>query len=103
MTTVKMACRPSKLALAQAHLVKDALQSRFGDIEISIVTLSTQGDRDTSAFLSQSQGQGLFTSEVERALIDHRADIAVHSLKDLPTAAATELIVAAMPKRESAA
>ena len=103
MTTVKMACRPSKLALAQAHLIKDALQSRFGDIEISVVTISTQGDRDTSAFLYQSQGQGLFTSEVERALIDHRADIAVHSLKDLPTAVAPELIVAAMPKRESAA
>jgi len=59
--------------------------------------------RDRSAFLYKSQTQGLFKSEVERALIDRRADVAVHSLKDLPTAGAPELMVAAIPPRESPA
>jgi hydroxymethylbilane synthase len=84
-------------------MMKDALQTRCPGLEVSVVPISTTGDRDRSDFLYKSQVQGLFTSEVENALLEDRADLAVHSLKDLPTSGAPRLIVAAMPPRESAA
>lgn len=101
MTPIRIASRPSQLALAQTHLVRDALLCLCPEAEITVVPISTTGDRDKSEFLYQSQTQGLFTSEVEAALIDGRADMAVHSLKDLPTQGPDALIVAAMPKREA--
>jgi hydroxymethylbilane synthase len=66
-----------------------------------VVEISTHGDRDRSDFLYKSQVQGLFTSEVENALLDGRADIAVHSLKDLPTSGSPELTVGAIPPRQA--
>ncbi len=65
--------------------------------------ISTKGDRDKSDFLYKTDSMGFFTSEVENALLDGRADIAVHSLKDLPTACTEGLVIAAIPKRESVA
>jgi len=103
MKVIRIASRASKLALAQAEIVRAALLKLCPDIEISIVPVSTKGDRDKSDFLYKSEVQGLFTSEVQRALLDGRADIAVHSLKDLPTAATAGLAVAAIPKRENPA
>ncbi|GAG26809.1 unnamed protein product, partial [marine sediment metagenome] len=64
---------------------------------------STKGDRDKSDFLYKSESVGFFTSEVEKAILDSKADIAVHSLKDLPTTPASGLLIAAIPKRESPA
>ena len=101
MKPIRIASRPSKLALAQTHMTRDTLLGLCPDCDISVVPISTTGDTDTSDFLYKSQSQGLFTSEVEAALLDGRADMAVHSLKDLPTQGPAELIVAAMPKRES--
>ncbi|MCF7972583.1 MAG: hydroxymethylbilane synthase [Phycisphaerae bacterium] len=101
MKPIRIASRPSKLALAQTHMTRDALLALCPDADISVVPISTTGDRDKSEFLYKSQSQGLFTSEVEAALLDGRADMAVHSLKDLPTQGPEALIVAAMPKRES--
>jgi len=103
MRPIRIASRPSKLAMAQTHMMKDALQLRCPGLEVGVVPISTTGDRDRSDFLYKSQVQGLFTSEVENALLEDRADLAVHSLKDLPTSGAPQLIVAAMPPRESAA
>jgi hydroxymethylbilane synthase len=103
MRPIRIASRPSKLAMAQTHMMKAALEKLCPGLEVSVVSISTTGDRDRSDFLYKSQVQGLFTSEVENALLDKRADIAVHSLKDLPTSGAPELFVAAMPPRESAA
>lgn len=103
MKIFKIASRASKLALTQTNMVRKSLQQIAGKAEISVVTISTKGDRDKSDFLYKSESVGVFTSEVENALLDGRADIAVHSLKDLPTAITSGLIIAATPKRESVA
>lgn len=103
MRPVKIASRASRLALAQADIVRKELKKLSDDIEISIVTISTKGDRDKSDFLYKSESIGFFTSEVENAVLDGRADIAVHSLKDLPTATTVGLTIAAIMKRESVA
>ncbi len=73
------------------------------NIDVQIVEISTKGDRDKSDFLYKVGTMGFFTSEVENALLDGRADLAVHSLKDLPTAIREGLIVAAIPVRENVA
>lgn len=103
MRHIRIASRASKLALAQSKIVKEALEKLSDEIEISIVTISTKGDRDKSDFLHKSESVGFFTSEVENAVLDGRADMAVHSLKDLPTAHTAGLLIAAIPKREAAA
>ena len=99
MKEIKIATRASKLAMAQANLVKDYLSALAPDTSISIVKISTKGDRDKSDFLNDSVG--FFTSEVENALLNREGDIAVHSLKDLPTTITKGLVVSAIPQRES--
>ncbi|UCG56736.1 MAG: hydroxymethylbilane synthase [Phycisphaerales bacterium] len=101
MRTLKIASRASKLALAQSNFVAGMLEKLGAGVRISILKVSTKGDRDKSDFLYKADAVGLFTSEVENAVIDGRADLAVHSLKDLPTALTDGLTVAAIPKRES--
>jgi hydroxymethylbilane synthase len=103
MKHIKIASRGSKLALAQAEIVKKSLEKLHPGIEISIVKITTRGDRDRSDFLYKSESIGFFTSEVENAVLDGKGDLAVHSLKDLPTASNPKLVVAAIPKRESVA
>ena len=103
MRHIRIASRASKLALVQANYIHDLLQNLSQDIEITIVEISTKGDRDKSDFLYKSESIGFFTSEVEKAILDDKADIAVHSLKDLPTTPAQGLVVAAIPKRQSPA
>ncbi len=103
MRPIKIASRGSKLALVQSNHILSLLKNLSDDIEISIVKVSTKGDRNKSDFLYKSDSIGFFTSEVENAVLDGRADIAVHSLKDLPTACTKGLVVVAVPKRESAA
>lgn len=100
---IRIASRASKLALSQSDYVKNLLRQFCGDIEISIVEVSTRGDRDKSEFLYEPGTIGFFTSEVERAVLDGRADVAVHSFKDLPTTDTAGLVIAAVPKRELAA
>ena len=103
MKPIKIASRASKLALAQTDIVKSSLKKLFPSIETSIVTIFTKGDHDKADFLYKSKSVGFFTSEVENAILDGRADLAVHSLKDLPTDPAPELVIAAIPKRDSVA
>lgn len=100
---VRIATRGSKLALAQADIVRRSLAKASGGLEFSIVKISTKGDRDKSDFLYKSESVGFFTSEVENAILSGRADVAVHSLKDLPTTGPQELVVAAVMKREQVA
>ncbi len=97
MKNIRIASRASKLALAQVELVRKLIQNICPAIETSIVKISTKGDRDRSDFLYKSESMGFFTSEVEKALLEGRADLAVHSLKDLPTTLTTGLFVALPP------
>lgn len=103
MRHIRIASRASRLALVQSNYIRDLLRKLAPDVEISIIKISTKGDRDKSDFLYKSESMGFFTSEVEGAILDKTADIAVHSLKDLPTTLASGLIVAAIPQRESPA
>lgn len=85
---LKIGTRGSKLALAQAHEVKGLLinaHDHLNDDNIDIVVMSTRGDRVQDRNLSEIGGKGLFTEEIEQALYEDRIDIAVHSLKDMPT------------------
>jgi len=98
---IRIATRASRLALAQTELVKAALERLRPQIEISVVKTSTKGDRDKSDFLYKSDSVGLFTKEVEKAVLCGKADMAVQSLKDLPTMAGRELPILAVLKREN--
>jgi len=103
MKSIRIAGRASKLALIQTDIVRRLLENLSSDIDCSVVKIITKGDRDKSDFLYQAESRGFFTSEVENALLDGRADLAVHSLKDLPTLPRDGLVIAAVPKRESPA
>ena len=98
---IRIASRASRLALWQAEHVAGLLADVVSDAEIEIVHISTTGDRNQSGSLSEFGGQGVFTREVQRAVLDGRADMAVHSLKDLPTESAEGLKLASVPKRAS--
>lgn len=103
MRPIRIATRASKLALVQTQYIQNLLKKLCSDIESTIVKISTKGDRDKSNFLHKSESVGFFTSEIENALLNGKADLAVHSLKDLPTLQTPGLVVAAIPKRESPA
>ncbi len=82
---ITLATRKSPLALKQTELTVQFLKSHFPDREFAILPLSTTGDQQQNWSLQQQGGKGLFTKELEEALLDGRAHIAVHSAKDLPT------------------
>jgi hydroxymethylbilane synthase len=95
--------RGSALALGQAHEVAGRLRARYPDVEIAIVTITTTGDRVTDVPLTQIGGAaGVFTGAVEAALRAGEVDIAVHSLKDLPTYTPAGVRIAAILPRADA-
>lgn len=96
---LRIATRASALALWQARYIAGRLQQLDPDRPVELVQISTSGDRNQTDPLSQFGGVGVFTREVQRALLDGRADIAVHSLKDLPTDVVEGLTLAAVPER----
>lgn len=79
-----IATRASRLALWQAHHVKAQLQALYPDCQVELLELTTKGDQILDRTLSKVGGKGLFVKELEAALLDGRADLAVHSLKDVP-------------------
>ena len=83
MKNIKIGTRGSKLALIQANMAKEMLLQYFPDHKYDIVTIKTKGDRVTDVPLSRIGEKGLFTKEIEEALLDGRIDMAVHSLKDV--------------------
>jgi hydroxymethylbilane synthase len=93
-----IASRGSQLALWQAHWVQGQLAARGHESRIEII--KTTGDKITDVPLAKVGTKGLFTKEIEEALLDGRADLAVHSLKDLPTELPAGLVLAAVPPRE---
>lgn len=84
MKTLRIATRKSRLALWQAEHVAGLLRQRFPALAIELVPLTTRGDIELDRSLLEIGGKGLFLKELERALLDGAADIAVHSLKDVP-------------------
>ncbi|HUL01961.1 MAG TPA: hydroxymethylbilane synthase [Gemmatimonadales bacterium] len=95
--TLRIGTRGSKLALWQAEWVRDRL-ARHG-VETEVVIIKTQGDADVDRPLHELPGTGFFTKAIEEALIDGRVDVAVHSLKDLPTTLTKGLALGAVPER----
>ncbi|HEY0432162.1 MAG TPA: hydroxymethylbilane synthase [Pyrinomonadaceae bacterium] len=91
--------RGSKLALIQAQMIKTVLESLSPALNVRIEIIKTSGDVNTEP-LAVIGGKGVFTKELEEALLDGRIDLAVHSLKDLPTIVPPGLILAAICKRE---
>jgi hydroxymethylbilane synthase len=101
MTTspIRIATRGSPLALWQANHIADKLRALDSRCTVELVIIQTQGDQVRDRPLSQIGGDGLFTKAIQEAILDGRADVAVHSLKDLPTAPVSGLILAAVPPR----
>jgi hydroxymethylbilane synthase len=89
--------RGSQLALWQAHYTKERLEARGFECRIEII--HTKGDKIQDVPLNKVGGKGLFTKEIEEALLDGRIDLAVHSMKDLPTELPKGLTIAAIPQR----
>jgi hydroxymethylbilane synthase len=96
---IRIATRGSQLALWQANWVRSQLEAQ--GLTCELVRIETQGDCEQVPF-SKMQGQGFFTKAVQTAVHEHRADLAVHSLKDLPSAITPGLMIAAIPEREDA-
>lgn len=92
--------RKSRLALFQSNFVKDEIEKRFPHFHVSIHKMTTVGDRILDRPLSKIGDKGLFTKELEDALLSEKIDLAVHSLKDLPTELPGGLSVSAYCKRE---
>ena len=99
MNTIRIATRGSDQARTQAEAVGDALRSAWSDIAIEYVIVSTTGDQKQDVPLHQIGGQGVFVKEVQNAVLDGRADLAVHSAKDLPAATHPELAICAFVRR----
>jgi hydroxymethylbilane synthase len=101
-TRLTIGSRGSKLALWQAKWVKARLAELHPQLAVSIEIIKTSGDVLKHEPLSLIGGRGVFTKELEEALLDERIDLAVHSLKDLPTALPARLLIAAITEREDA-
>jgi len=97
---LRVATRGSALALAQARIVADGLRAAWPGLEVTLVRLETEGDRRRDLATTQLGGKGVFTAAVQQAVLDGRADLAVHSAKDLPAAQTPGLALAAVPERE---
>ncbi len=95
-----IATRESALALWQAEHVRDQLLARYPTCEVTLLGLTTQGDRIVDQPLADIGGKGLFIKELEQAMSDGRADLAVHSLKDVPMDMPPGFVLAAILKRE---
>ena len=95
-----IATRESRLALWQAHHVRDRLKALYPECEVVLLGMTTTGDQVLDRSLSEIGGKGLFTKELEVALADGRADLAVHSLKDVPMELPEGFALAAVLSRE---
>ncbi len=83
--TLRIGTRASALALWQANWVKDELEKRYPDLEVTLTKIKTQGDKILDVPLAMVGGKGLFVKEIQEAMLRNEIDIAVHSMKDVPT------------------
>ena len=100
MNTVVIATRESELALWQANRIKDLLSAAEPDLEVEILGMTTEGDQKLDTSLAKIGGKGLFIKELEQAMLDGRADIAVHSMKDVPVNLPSGFCIPAILDRE---
>lgn len=98
-TTLRIATRGSELALWQAHHIRDALLAAHPGLAVELVVVTTEGDRIQDRPLHEIGGKGLFVKGIEERLLAGDAELAVHSMKDLPAEMIPELVVAATPER----
>jgi len=94
MARLRIGSRGSQLALWQAHHISDLLRAQGHTVELEII--KTTGDKITDVALAKVGTKGMFTKEIEEALLENRVDLAVHSLKDLPTELAADFEIAAI-------
>lgn len=100
MKILKIATRQSPLALWQAEHIRARLEALHADLKVELVTFVTQGDKILDTPLAKIGGKGLFVKELEAALLDGRADLAVHSMKDVPMKLPASLSLAVICERE---
>jgi len=99
MARLRIGSRGSQLALWQANHISDLLRAHGHTVELEII--KTTGDKITDVALAKVGTKGMFTKEIEEALVENRVDLAVHSLKDLPTELAVDFEIAAITQREN--
>jgi len=97
---VKIGTRGSALALWQATWIKKRFEDRYPEITIELIKIKTKGDKISDVPLSKIGGKGLFVKEIEQALMDGRIDMAVHSMKDVPTEVPYGLYIGIIPERD---
>jgi hydroxymethylbilane synthase len=102
MNRIRIGTRGSALALAQTGWVKRQLEARYPELRVEMITIKTAGDRFLTASIAAIPGKGIFVKEIEEALLAEEIDLAVHSMKDLPTEMTPGLTIAAVPEREDA-
>ncbi len=100
MKTLRLGTRGSELALTQSRWVADRIEEAHEGLKVELVVIKTSGDRDQNSALNQFGGKGIFTKEIEDALLGKEIELAVHSLKDLPTDLPAGLTLASPPHRE---
>lgn len=101
MEKIRIGTRASRLALWQTNFVADELKKKFPALEIEIIKIQTKGDKILDAPLAKIGGKGLFTKEIEIQMAEKKIDLAVHSLKDLPSELPAGFKIAAITKREN--
>ncbi len=99
---VRIATRESRLAMVQTEMVSAALRARYPGLEVAIVGMTTKGDRVLDRPLAQVGGKGLFVKDLESAMLEDRAEIAVHSMKDVPMELAQAFALVTFGEREIA-
>lgn len=97
--TIRIGSRKSQLALVQTYWVQEQLQKHFPDRRFEVETMSTQGDKILDVALAKIGDKGLFTKELEVGMLQHEIDLAVHSLKDLPTKLPEGLVLGCVSER----
>ena len=98
---IKIGTRGSKLALWQANWVKSALTVGHSSLSVELVPIKTKGDKILDVALAKVGGKGLFVKEIEEALLNGHVDLAVHSMKDMPSEIPEGLCIGAIPQRET--
>src|SRR5436305_13791174 len=96
---IKSGTRGSPLALVQTRMVSDAIAAHAPGVETEVIVARTEGDRNRQDSLTVLGGRGVFVREIEERLLVGEFDLAVHSLKDLPTSQPDGLVLAAIPAR----